>query len=132
MFIPTGCSVVGINNLVKPSARLTTASDAYNNLIYSSTCLTSTSTKENENISNIININKYSSLSKLLSITCRVMKAKAKFLRKINKNEKESVTEELISGVDLSMAKKLWLQEIQKDFRRIKNFKNMSLSFRFI
>ena len=77
-------------------------------------------------MSNIININKYSSLNKLLRITCWVMKAKAKFLGKINKNKNESVTEEIIKGVDLSMAKKIWLQEVQKDLQRIKNFKNVS------
>ena len=33
------------------------------------------------------------------------MKAKAKFLEKINKNKKESVTKKMINGVDLSMAK---------------------------
>ena len=54
------------------------------------------------------------------------MKAKAKFLGKINKNKKEPVTEEIINGVDLSMAKKMWLQEVQKDLQRIKNFKNVS------
>ena len=53
------------------------------------------------------------------------MKAKAKFLEKINKNKKESVTKKMINGVDLSMAKKLWLQEEQKDLRRIKNFKKV-------
>ena len=53
------------------------------------------------------------------------MKAKAKFLEKINKNKKESVTKKMINGVDLSMAKKLWLQEEQKDLRRIKIFKNV-------
>ena len=90
------------------------------------TRLNSTRTKVNVNMSNIININKYSSLNKLLRITCWVMKAKAKFLGKINKNKNESVTEEIIKGVDLSMAKKIWLQEVQKDLQRIKNFKNVS------
>ena len=54
------------------------------------------------------------------------MKAKAKFLGKINKNKNESVTEEIIKGVDLSMAKKMWLQEEQKDLQRTKNFKKVS------
>ena len=54
------------------------------------------------------------------------MKAKAKFLGKINKNKKESVTEEMINVVDLSMEMKLWLQEVQKDLRRIKNLKSIS------
>ena len=71
----TDNNVADINNLVNPSAHLTSASDAYDNLVEASTCLTSTSTKVNVNISNIININKYSSLSKLLRITCWVMKA---------------------------------------------------------
>ena len=53
------------------------------------------------------------------------MKVKAKFLEKINKNNKESVTKKMINGVDLSMAKKLWLEEEQKDLRRIINFKNV-------
>ena len=119
-------SVADTNNLVNPSARLTSTSDAYDNLVDANTCLNSTSTKVNVNISNIININKYSSLNKLLRITCWVMKAKAKILGKINKNKKESVTEEIINGVDLSMAKKMWLQEEQKDLQRIKNFKNVS------
>ena len=44
------------------------------------------------------------------------MKAKAKFLGKINRNKKESVTKEMINGVDLSISKKMWLQEVQKDF----------------
>ena len=43
------------------------------------------------------------------------MKAKAKFLGKINRNKKESVTKEMINGVDLSISKKMWLQEVQKD-----------------
>ena len=122
----TDNNVADINNLVNPSAHLTTASDAYDDLAEASTCLTSTITKVNVNISNIININKYSSLSKLLRITCWVMKAKTKFLRKINKNKKESVTDEMINGVDLSMTKKLWLREVQNDLRRIENFKNVS------
>ena len=122
----TDNNVADINNLVNPSARLTTASDAYDHLAEASTCLTSTITKVNVNISNIININKYSSLSKLLRITCWVMKAKTKFLRKINKNKKESVTEEMINSVDLSMTKKLWLREVQNDLRRVENFKNVS------
>ena len=62
----------------------------------------------------------------MLRITFWVMKAKAKFLGKINKNKKESVTEEMINVVDLSMEMKLWLQEVQKDLRRIKNLKNIS------
>ena len=119
-------SVADTNNLVNPSAPLTSTSDAYDNLVDANACLNSTSTKVNVNISNIININKYSSLNKLLRITCWVMKAKAKILGKINKNKKESVTEEIINGVDLSMAKKMWLQEEQKDLQRIKNFKNVS------
>ena len=32
----------------------------------------------------------------------------------------------MINGVDSSMAKKLWLEKVQKDLRRIKNFKNVS------
>ena len=51
---------------------------------------------------------------------------KGKFLGKINENKKESVTKEMISDVDLSMAKMLWLQKVQKDLWRIKNFKNAS------
>ena len=66
----TGNNVADINNLVNPSARLTSTSDAYDNLVDASTCLNSTSTTVNVNISNIININEYSSLSKLLRITC--------------------------------------------------------------
>ena len=124
--LETGNNVADINNLVNPSAHLASTTDAYDNLVDASTCLNSTSTKVNVNISNIININKYSSLSKLLHIICWVMKAKATFLGKINKNKKESVTEEMIKGVDLSMANKMWLQEVQKDLQRIKNFKNMS------
>ena len=53
-------------------------------------------------------------------------KAKANFHGKINKNKKESVNKEMINGVDSSMAKKLWLEKVQKDLRRIKNFKNVS------
>ena len=125
-FIETGNSVADTNNLVNPGARLTSTSDAYDNLVDANTCLNSTSTKVNVNISNIININKYSSLSKLLRITCWVMKANAKILGKIIKNKKDSVTEEIINGVDLSMAKKMWLQEEQKDLQRTKNFKKVS------
>ena len=62
----------------------------------------------------------------MLHITSWVMKAKAKFLGKINRNKKESVTKEMINGVDLSISKKIWLQEVQKDLQRIKNFKNRS------
>ena len=62
----------------------------------------------------------------MLHITSWVMKAKAKFLGKINRNKKESVIKEMINGVDLSISKKMWLQEVQKDLQRIKNFKNMS------
>ena len=51
---------------------------------------------------------------------------KGKFFGKINENKKESVTKEMINGVDLSMAKKLWVQKVQKDLRWIKNFKNVS------
>ena len=100
----TGNNVPDINNLVNPSARLISVSDAYDNLVDASTCLNSASTKVNVNISNVININLYSSLNKSLRITCWVMKAKAKFLGKINESKKESVTEEMIIGVDLSMA----------------------------
>ena len=32
----------------------------------------------------------------------------------------------MINGADLLMAKKLRLEEVQKDLRRIKNFKNVS------
>ena len=32
----------------------------------------------------------------------------------------------MINGLYLSMAKKMWLQEVQKDLQRIKNFKNVS------
>ena len=84
----TGKNVTDINNLVNPSARLTSTSYAYDNPVDASTCLTSASTKVNVNISNVININKYSSLNNLLCITCWVMKAKAKFVGKINKNKK--------------------------------------------
>ena len=84
----TGKNVADINNLVNPSARLTSTSYAYDNSVDASTCLTSASTKVNVNISNVININKYSSLNNLLCITCWVMKAKAKFVGKINKNKK--------------------------------------------
>ena len=42
------------------------------------------------------------------------MKAKAKLREKINKNKKESVTKEMINGVDLSMAKTLLLQEVRR------------------
>ena len=69
-------NVADINNLVNPSARLTRASDVCDNLVDASTCLTSTNTKVNVNISSIININEYSFLSKLLRITCWVMKTK--------------------------------------------------------
>ena len=65
-----GNNIADINNLVNPSTRLTSAGDGYDSLVDASTCLTSTSTKVNENISNIININKYSSLNKLLCTTC--------------------------------------------------------------
>ena len=106
-FIETCNSMADTNNLVNPSARLTSTNDAYDSLVDANISLNSTSTKVNVNISNIININKYSSLNKLLRITCWVMKAKAKFLRKINKNKKESVTDKIINGVDLSMAKKM-------------------------
>ena len=84
----TGNNVADINNLVNPSARLTSTSYAYDNSVDASTCLTSASAKVNVNISNVININKYSSLNKLLCITCWVMKAKTKFVGKINKNKK--------------------------------------------
>ena len=43
------------------------------------------------------------------------MKARAKFLGKINKNKKESVNKEMINGVDLSISKKMLLQEVQRD-----------------
>ena len=43
----TGNNVTDINNLVNPSARLTSTSDAYDNLVDASTCLNSTSTKVN-------------------------------------------------------------------------------------
>ena len=62
----------------------------------------------------------------MLRITYWVMKATAKFHGKITKNGKESVKKELINGVDSSTAKNLWLQKVQKDLRRIKNFKNVS------
>ena len=81
----TGNNVADINNLVNSSARLISTSDAYGNLVHASTCLNSASTKVNVNISNVININLYSSLNKLLRITCWVMKAKAKFLGKKKK-----------------------------------------------
>ena len=81
--------VTDINILVNPCARLTSTSDPYDNLVDASKCLNSTSTKVNVNISNIININKYSFLSKLLRKTCCVVKAKAKFFGKISKNKKE-------------------------------------------
>ena len=32
----------------------------------------------------------------------------------------------MINVLYLSMAKKMWLQEVQKDLQRIKNFKNVS------
>ena len=118
--------VADISILVNPCARLTSTSDPYDNLVDASTCLNSTSTKVNVKISNIININKYSFLNKLLRKTCCVVKAKAKFFGKISKNKKEPVTEEMISGLYLSMTKKMWLQEVQKDLQRIKNFKNVS------
>ena len=56
---------------------------------------------------------------------------KGKFFGKINENKKESVTKEMINGVDLSMAKKLWVQKVQKDLRWIKNFKNVSYQLDF-
>ena len=59
--------VADINILVNPCARLTSTSDPYDNLVDASTCLNSTSTKVNVKISNIININKYSFLNKLLT-----------------------------------------------------------------
>ena len=43
----TGNNVADINNLVNPSARLTSTSDAYDNLVDASTCLNSASTKVN-------------------------------------------------------------------------------------
>ena len=124
-----GKNVADTNNLVNPSAPLSSTSDGYDSLVDASTCLTSPSTKVNVNISNIIKINKYSSLNKLLCTTCWAMKGT--FPGKINENKKESVTEEMINSVDLSMAKKLWVQKVQKDLRWIKNFKNVSYQLDF-
>ena len=64
------------------------------------------------NFSKTININKYSFLNKSLRITCWVVKVKDKFLAKLNENiknkiEKESVAEEMINGLDVSIAKKM-------------------------
>ena len=49
-----GNNVADTNNLVNPSAHLTSASDGYDSLADASTCLTSPSSKVNVNISNII------------------------------------------------------------------------------
>ena len=81
------------------------------------------------NFSKTININKYSFLNKSLRITCWVVKVKDKFLAKLNENiknkiEKESVAEEMINGLDVSIAKKMQFREVQKDLKNIPNFQN--------
>ena len=72
-----------VNNLVDPTGCLISTSDPFGISFDLSTC--STSNMTNVSVSKIININKYSSLSKLLGITSWVFKAKDKFLPKVNK-----------------------------------------------
>ena len=98
-----------------PSAHLTSTSNPNDNLVDASLYLNSSSAKVNVTVDNVIYKNKYISLNKLLHIICWMMKARAKFLGKINKNKKESVTKEIINGVDLSISKKMLLQEVQRD-----------------
>ena len=72
------------NNLVNPSARLISTNDLFGNLVDTSTSLTGTSNMTNVSVCKMININKYSSLSKGLLINSWVYKAKDKIFTKLN------------------------------------------------
>lgn len=83
----------------------------------------------NVNFSKTININRYSFLNKSLQTTSWVVKAKDKFLTKLNENiknkiEEESVAEEMINGLDVSFGRKMWFREVPNDLKNIPNFKN--------
>ena len=73
-----------VNNLVNPSARLISTNDLFGNLVDTSTSLIGTSNMTNVSVHKMININKYSSLSKGLCINSWVYKTKDKSFTKLN------------------------------------------------